>query len=161
MLVFIKEGGNIVLADGGKIKITTNIDNYGCGCSEEIYLDYVNITKVLTVGASIFIDDGLVRLVVDKIGDDWLECTIANGGKLGSRKGVNLPNVAVDLPALSKKDKTDLRFGVEQGVDMVFASFIRKAADVHAVRECLGPDGKNIKIIVKIENQVCMFSLYV
>jgi len=148
-----KEGGIVVLTDGGKIRITTNQDNYSCGCAEQIYLDYVNITKVLTVGASIFIDDGLIRLVVDKIGADWLKCTIANGGKLGSRKGVNLPNIAVDLPALSVKDKRDLKFGVEQGVDMVFASFIRKAADVHAVRECLGPDGKDIKIIVKIENQ--------
>eukprot|EP00058_Branchiostoma_floridae_P000471 XP_002585959.1 hypothetical protein BRAFLDRAFT_110402 [Branchiostoma floridae] len=93
-----------------------------------------------------------LQCVIDNVSEDYLLCVIDNGGTLGSRKGVNLPRVAVDLPAVSEKDKGDLLFGVEQGVDMVFASFIRKAADVHAVREVLGEKGKNIKIISKLEN---------
>jgi pyruvate kinase len=76
-----------------------------------------------------------------------------NNGTISSHKGVNLPKTEVDLPALSEKDKADLQFGVRNGVDMIFASFVRRGEDVKQIREVLGPDGASIKIIVKIENE--------
>ncbi|GCB64225.1 hypothetical protein scyTo_0014741 [Scyliorhinus torazame] len=142
----------IELKKGAKLKITLD-DAYSEKCDEDLlWLDYKHLPKVVDIGSIIYVDDGLIALRVLEKGADYCDTVVENGGFLGSKKGVNLPGAAVDLPAVSEKDITDLKFGVEQGVDMVFASFIRKGADVHAVREVLGEKGKSIKIISKIEN---------
>lgn len=96
---------------------------------------------------------GILSLLVLSIDGSNVKVRALNNGTLSSRKGVNLPKTDVDLPALSEKDKKDLQFGVRNGVDMIFASFIRRAQDVKDIREVLGPDGANIKVIVKIENE--------
>jgi len=154
----INKEEDLLLTAGESILVTTDPAKREGQTKEQLYMDYVNLPKVIKVGQTIFVDDGLLSLKVTAIdaGKGELTCEIANTCTLGSRKGCNLPNVDVDLPALSEKDKSDLRFGVEQGVDMVFASFIRKASDVQDVRACLvAADpivGKQIRIISKIEN---------
>ncbi|XP_049772418.1 pyruvate kinase-like [Schistocerca cancellata] len=150
------EGGasaELELVQGEKIKLTTNDAFAEASNINSVYVDYNNITNVVKPGDRVFVDDGLLSLIVKQIEGNEVHCEIENGGKLGSRKGVNLPGVPVDLPGVSEKDTADLRFGVEQGVDMIFASFIRNAQTVQDVRDVLGEDGKSILIISKIENQ--------
>ncbi|KAJ6656992.1 hypothetical protein lerEdw1_002993, partial [Lerista edwardsae] len=146
------EDKEVELVKGSQLIVTTD-PVFRDSCDQHtIWLDYANLPKVAKVGGRIFIDDGLISLLVKEIRTDSCLVVVENGGILCSRKGVNLPGAEVDLPAVSKRDIQDLQFGLEQGVDIVFASFIRKAADVVAVRQVLGERGRTIKIISKIEN---------
>ena len=100
------------------------------------------------------IDDGLIELNVDRIDGTEIYCSIDNGGVLGSKKSVNIPNVEINLPGLTPKDESDLIFGIKQKVDFVAASFVRKPQDVIAIRKVLENNGGgNIQIISKIENR--------
>jgi pyruvate kinase len=118
------------------------------------YVDYKNITKVIETGRIIYVDDGVLAFdVLDIVDGKTIRARARNNGKISSKKGVNLPNTDVDLPALSEKDQADLRFGVKNNVDMVFASFIRRGEDIKSIRKVLGEDGKHIQIIAKIENR--------
>jgi len=150
--MIVENDGNADLKKGNSIKLTSDKEWFEKGTSECVYCDYVNLPKVVNINSLIYVDDGLLSLKVTEKGSDFVICEVQNDAKLGSRKGCNLPEIDVDLPALSTKDKADIDFAVEQNVDMIFASFIRKAQDVRDVRAQLGEKGKDIKIMSKIEN---------
>uniref|UniRef100_A0A1D1XJG8 Pyruvate kinase n=1 Tax=Anthurium amnicola TaxID=1678845 RepID=A0A1D1XJG8_9ARAE len=138
---------------GHEMIFSTN-DDYAETCDLKImYVDYKNLPKVIEVGKLIYVDDGVLSFEVLEIHDDHVKVKALNNGKLSSKKGVNLPDTDVDLPAVSEKDKNDLLFGVENNVDMIFASFIRSGEDVREIKSILGEKGSRIKIISKIENQ--------
>ncbi|KAJ5590439.1 Pyruvate kinase [Penicillium hetheringtonii] len=155
----IRTGNTVGDADipikiGHELNITTD-DAYATASDDKnMYLDYKNITKVISPGKLIYVDDGILSFeVIEVVDDKTLRVKCLNNGNISSRKGVNLPGTDVDLPALSEKDVADLKFGVKNNVDMVFASFIRRGSDIKRIREVLGEEGKEIQIIAKVENQ--------
>ncbi|XP_020901568.1 pyruvate kinase PKM [Exaiptasia diaphana] len=150
----LKGGGSaeISLTKGQKLKVSTDKSMYDQCDSETIFVDYANIVKVVPLGGIIFVDDGLISLKVLKKGADYLITEVQNDASLGSKKGVNLPNCKVDLPAVSEQDKKDIEFAMAQDLDMIFASFIRKPEDIHEIRALLGDRANSVKIVAKIEN---------
>nr|CAG8551163.1 4014_t:CDS:10 [Entrophospora candida] len=124
-----------------------------CSNSDVMYIDYKNLAKVIEVDKLIYVDDGVLSFKVLEVHDDHVKVRAVNNGNLSSKKGVNLPDTNVDLPAVSEKDKSDLIFGVKNDIDMIFASFIRCAKDIIEIRNILGKEGADIKVIAKIESQ--------
>ena len=119
-----------------------------------VSVTYPQLHQELQPGQEILIDDGLVAIRVDRIEDTKIICTVENGGTLSANKSINIPGVHIQLPALTEKDIDDIRFGVENDFDFIAASFVRRAADVEAVRSVLHDcGGDDVKIIAKIENQ--------
>lgn len=120
-----------------------------------VSVTYEGLAKDVTKGSRILIDDGLVELEVLEIIDGTdIKCVVLNGGTIKDRKGVNVPNIAINLPAVTEKDIEDIKFGIENDVDFIAASFIRKADDVIEIRKVLEENGgQHIEIISKIENQ--------
>lgn len=142
----------VELKEGNKFTIICGEDIVGD--ETKCAVTYDKLYEDVKPGNSILIDDGLVGLVVEEIEKNKIHCKVANSGVVSSKKGVNVPNVKINLPALTEKDESDLIFGCEQDVDMVAASFIRKAADVLAIRKILEQNGgSDIQIFSKIENQ--------
>ncbi|HUI46318.1 MAG TPA: pyruvate kinase [Nitrospirota bacterium] len=138
----------VTLRRGEEVTLTTR---RVLGTNRIISISYPRLTKDLKPGDRVLLDDGRLELKVTGKIADGLHCKVVNGGLLRSRKGVNLPGTALLLPSLSRKDKEDLRFGIARGVDYIALSFVRKAADIGAVRLFLKAHGADIPIIAKIE----------
>ena len=116
-------------------------------------VSYHDLAKGLKKGDTVLIDDGKIRMTVEDTTEEDAVCRVLNSGKVSNHKGINVPNVHLDIPALSNTDKEDLLFGVQMDVDYVAASFIRSAQDVVDIRKYLNYyGGHHIAIISKIEN---------
>jgi len=124
------------------------------GNNERFHISTPELFDDIDVGDFILIDDGKMRLDVLEVNSDNLKCLVKNSGVIKSRKGVNVPNVKLSMPFISEKDREDLIFVANRGVDMIAASFVRRKEDVIAIRDILKSAGKEkIEIIAKIENQ--------
>ena len=122
------------------------------GNNEITSITYAELPQDVEAGNTILIDDGLIELKVKEIKDGTDIGDVINGGLLGSRKGVNVPNVRVNLPSITEKDKADIEFGLENGIDFIAASFIRNAEAVEEIKDIIGAHNMHVDVISKIEN---------
>ncbi|MCI6682661.1 pyruvate kinase [Parafannyhessea umbonata] len=149
------EGGQKVTVNtGDKIVVTaqpTTEDWHGN--AGHISLDYLNLPNEVEKGSVILIDDGLVGLEVDHVEGNDMHCVVTNGGEIGEKKGVNVPNVEIGLPSVTEQDIADIMFGCELGIDAIAASFIRNAQAVDEIRKLCADNGlRNVYIFPKIES---------
>ena len=148
-----------VLKDGKKIKLETGktftlTTEDIVGDENKVSITYKGLAEDVSEGKIILIDDGLIGLKVIGKTDKEIHCEIINGGELGEKKGVNVPGVPVRLPAITEKDKEDIKFGAEQGIDFIAASFVRNAECILEIKAYLKSLGAPyIPIIAKIENE--------
>lgn len=146
----LKDGKKVTLKEGDLYTLTTEEI---VGDETRGYINYAGLAEDVKPGDRILIDDGMIELHVREVNGTDIVCRIENGGELGEKKGVNVPGVRVKLPALTDKDKEDIRFGVDAGFDFVAASFVRNADAIREIREILDEKGSAMQIIAKIENE--------
>ena len=146
----LKDGKKVLLEEGKPFTLTTKSIE---GDEKICHINYSGLAEDVSAGNRILIDDGLIELRVESVEGSEIHCVVINGGELGQRKGVNVPNVKIKLPALTEKDKEDIWFGIEQGFDFIAASFVRNADAIIEIKQMLSVAGSNIKVIAKIENE--------
>jgi pyruvate kinase len=123
------------------------------GNSQGVSVSHRDLFEEVSEGAAILLDDGVIELRVNEITGDVIRCRIARGGRLGDRKGVNIPGTSLSLQSLTPENRDDLLFAIEHGVTYIAASFVRNAADVLDIRHFLQERDARIPIIAKIENK--------
>lgn len=144
------EGGRAELETGSTFTLVT--DDI-LGNSERVTISYADLPKQLSAGCRILLNDGAIELVVSGCDEKNITCTVVAGGTIKDGKGINIPSVHLDMPHLSERDKSDLLFGIENGIDFIAASFMRTGDDVIGMRKFVDyHGGHDIRIISKIEN---------
>jgi len=150
-LANMEDSEQLVFHVGEKVRIIGNPDVEST--HEQIAVSYKNFVKDLKVGADILIDDGELELRVIEKTDEYLVCEVQNEASMGHRKSVNVPGVRINLPSLTEKDRTNIKYAIERDLDFIAHSFVRTKQDILDIREILDEYGSDIKIIAKIENQ--------
>ncbi len=144
------QNGKVTVEDG---QIFTLTPRELLGDNTVASITYKDLAKDIQVGTAILIDDGLIKMEVEAINDEDIRCRVIHGGVISNHKGVNVPGVHLNMPYVSERDIEDIKFGIENDVDFVAASFVRSAKDVLEIRDLLNANGgENINIISKIEN---------
>ena len=144
------ENGSIILAKGDRFILTNRPIE---GTQEISCVTYNYLAEEVPVGANILLDDGKVEMVVEEINREKgdLHCRVTVPGKLSNNKGVNFPGVYLSIKAMTDKDREDLMFGLDQGVDWVALSFVRNPQDIIEIKELISSTGKNVPVVAKIE----------
>lgn len=151
------EGGVMNLVDGEMLFIRTGRE---VGKDGVVCTNYMQFAKDVQPGEPVLLDDGKLELkVLETNGVDEVKCLIVHGGKLKPRKGINLPSTAISLPCITEKDSEDLDFALENDVDWIGLSFVRRAADIHELRARIEATGKHSRIIAKIEKPEALSDL--
>ncbi len=145
----IEDHGTIMLEEGAKIVLTTE---QVPGTAARLSVSYADLPKDVKPGTHIFIADGLLDLEVEKVTGPEITCSVVSGGELGEHKNVNVRGVHTSLPAITEKDRVDIRFAIEENLDFVAASFIRGPEDVVEFLEIFSGNSSSIRLIAKIEN---------
>lgn len=141
----------VILSDGATFTLT---EEPCVGTFSKVFVNYPTLYEEVNIGTRILINDGIIELSVKQILGKDVICEVIHGGKLTNRKSVNIPGLSLNLPVLTEKDKNDIIFGIENGFDIIAASFVRREEDILAIREVLKENNaSHIKIIAKIENQ--------
>src|SRR4029077_4050201 len=138
----------VALKAGSKVTITPRDL---AGTASLISTTFPGLAKELRPGARILLSDGLIELAVTQVHGREAERDVVNGGMLAEHQGINLPGVALSIPALTPKDRADLEFGLKSGVDMVALSFVRSGADVRSVKQIIAARGRDVPVIAKLE----------
>ncbi len=145
----------VLLRSGGQI----GAQSIAPSDTADIPVTYPQLVRDVQPGARIFIDDGLIELLANRINNGTVECKVITGGRIISNKGINLPGTRISAPTLTDKDREDLRFGVAQGVEYVALSFVRGPDDVIAAKQLIADCGGDMPVIAKIERPEAIASL--
>ncbi|MCL6436487.1 MAG: pyruvate kinase [Leptolyngbyaceae cyanobacterium HOT.MB2.61] len=129
------------------------------GQPNTVGIDYPYVAEEAEPGTRVLLDDGLLELRVEKVDGNAVQCKVVEGGLLKSRKGVNFPTLNLRLPSMTDKDKRDLDFGIEQGVDLISLSFVRKPEDIQALKALLKEKGASIPVLAKLEKPQAIANL--